>query len=149
MINEADRLDLVDPDELRAGLENYRGRRGVARLRLCLDRRTFRLTRSRLEQLFLPLAASAGLPAPLTRQWVNGFEVDFHWPDIGLVVETDGIRYHRTPAQQVRDRLRDQTHQAAGLVPLRFAHYQVRYEPDHVRATLREVARRLSEARGK
>jgi Protein of unknown function (DUF559) len=145
MINEADRLDIVDPEELRAGLEGYRGWRGVARLREVLDRRTFRLTRSGLEQLFLPLVAQVGLPVPLTGQWVNGFEVDFHWPDLGLVVETDGLRYHRTPAQQARDHLRDQTHQAAGLTPLRFTHAQVRYEQDHVRATLREVAQRLSE----
>ena len=32
-VNEADRLDLVDPEALRAGLERYGGRRGVARLR--------------------------------------------------------------------------------------------------------------------
>jgi very-short-patch-repair endonuclease len=34
----------------------------------------------------------AGLPLPLTKQMVNGFEVDFYWPDLGLVVETDGKR---------------------------------------------------------
>ena len=92
-----------------------RRRVGVERLRRMLDRRTFRLTREELERRFLPLAAEAGLPVPLTAQWVNGFEVDFYWPQLGLVVETDGLRYHRTPAQQARDRLRDQTHTAAGL----------------------------------
>jgi very-short-patch-repair endonuclease len=59
------------------------------------------------------------------------------------VVETDGLRYHRTPAQQARDRLRDQVHAAAGLTPLRFTPAQVRYEPDHVVATLSAVADRL------
>jgi very-short-patch-repair endonuclease len=63
------------------------------------------------------------------------------------VVETDGLRYHRTPAQQGRDRLRDQAHAAVGLVPLRFTHEQVRYEPDHVRRTLEAVVRRLDESR--
>jgi very-short-patch-repair endonuclease len=67
-----------------------------------------------------------------------------YWPDLGLVVETDGLRYHRTPAEQARDRLRDQTHTAAGLVPLRFTHEQVRYEPEHVRAILAQTARRLA-----
>jgi len=143
-VNEADRLDLVDPEALRAALESYRGRRGVARLRELLDRRTFRLTDSELERLFLPLAARAGLPVPLTRQHLNGFRVDFLWPDLRLLVETDGLRYHRTPAQQARDRLRDQTHLAAGFTPLRFTHAQVRYEPEHVRLTLRKVARRLA-----
>ena len=53
---------------------------------------------------------------PLTRVRVNGYEVDFYWPDLGLVVETDGLAYHRTPAQQAADRVRDQAHTAAGLV---------------------------------
>jgi hypothetical protein len=35
-----------------------------------------------------------------------GALTDFYWQAIGLVVETDGLRYHRTPAQQTRDRLR-------------------------------------------
>ena len=60
-----------------------------------------------------------------------------------MVVETDGLRYHRTPAQQARDRLRDQAHAAAGMTPLRFTHAQVRFEPAHVEATLVAVARRL------
>ncbi len=34
----------------------------------------------------------------------------------------DGLRYHRTPAQQAADRRRDQAHAAAGLTPLRFTH---------------------------
>ncbi len=47
---------------------------------------------------------------PLTGRRVNGFKVDFWWPELRLVVETDGLRYHRTAAQQTRDRLRDQAH---------------------------------------
>ena len=35
---------------------------------------------------------------PLTSQRLNGFRVDFFWPELGLVVETDGLRYHRTAA---------------------------------------------------
>jgi len=143
-INEADKYDLVHPPELRAALDARAGEPGVARLRHILDRRTFRLTKEELERRFLPLARKAGLPVPLTGQWVNEFEVDFYWPDLGLVVETDGLRYHRTPAEQARDRLRDQAHTAAGLVPLRFTHEQVRYEPGYVRSILAQTARRLA-----
>jgi very-short-patch-repair endonuclease len=75
--------------------------------------------------------------------FLNGFKVDFYWPDLGLVVETDGLRYHRTPAQQARDRIRDQAHAAAGLTPLRFTRAQVHFEPERVHATLVAVARRL------
>lgn len=139
-INEADKYDLITPPALRTALDAHPSMAGVDRLRLMLDRRTFRLTKEELERRFLPLARAAGLPTPLTGEWVNGFEVDFHWPDLGLVVETDGLRYHRTPAEQARDRVRDQVHTAAGLTQLRFTHGQVRYEPDHVRAVLSRTA---------
>ena len=142
-INEADKYDLASPPALRRALACHAGEPGVKRLRLLLDRRTFRLTQTELERLFLPLAARAGLPVPLTGQWVNGFEVDFHWPELRFLVETDGLRYHRTPAEQARDRLRDQAHTASGTVHLRFTHEQVRYEPGHVLATLRATARLL------
>jgi hypothetical protein len=143
MVNEADRLDLISPEGLRSALDLHPGEPGVARLRQLLDRRTFRLTAPGLEQLFLPLAVEAGLPIPLTKQWVNGFEVDFYWPALGLLVETDGLRYHRTPSEQARDRLRDQAHTASGLSHLRFTHEQVKFEPEHVLATLRATARLL------
>lgn len=143
MINEADKYNLAHPPEIRRVLEDRAGEPGVAKLLHILDRRTFRLTKEELERRFLPLARQAGLPTPLTGQLVNEFEVDFYWPDLGLVVETDGLRYHRTPAEQARDRLRDQTHTAAGLTPLRFTHEQVRYEPEHVLTILTATARRL------
>jgi very-short-patch-repair endonuclease len=142
-INEADRLDLIDPPTLRRALEVHRWEPGVRPLRAMLDRRTFRLTREELERRFLPLAEQVGLPLPLTKQWVNGFEVDFYWPDLGFVIETDGLRYHRTPAEQARDRLRDQAHTAAGMTQLRFTHEQVYYEPEHVLSVLRPTAQRL------
>ena len=100
----------MHPNQLRAALDTQPPRPGVAALRQALDRRTFTLSRSKLERRFLPIARRAGLPKPQTCAWVNGFEVDFYWPQLGLVVETDGLRYHRTAAEQARDRLRDQTH---------------------------------------
>ena len=146
-INEANRLDLIDPESLREYLDETPRRPGVAVVRETLDRRTFALTDSELERRFLALAARAGLPAPLTQQWLNGFRVDFYWPGLGLVVETDGLRYHRTPAQQARDRLRDQAHTAAGLTPLRFTHAQVRYEPGQVGRTLAATIARVRATR--
>lgn len=146
MVNEADKYDLAHPPGLRRELATRPGEPGVKPLRTLLDRRTFRLTREELERRFLPLARRAGLPVPLTKQWVNGFEVDFYWPQLGFLVETDGLRYHRTPSEQARDRVRDQAHTAAGLTHLRFTHEQVRYEPDYVCAVLVETFRRLQGA---
>jgi very-short-patch-repair endonuclease len=119
----------------------------VARLRGILDAQVFISTDSELERWFLPLARRAGLDLPETGCLVNGFRVDFFWAELGLVVETDGLRYHRTPAQQARDKIRDHTHAAAGLTPLRFTHYQIRYQPDYVVGVLERVVKRIRGAR--
>jgi very-short-patch-repair endonuclease len=104
-----------------------------------LDRHTFRLSDSDLEILFRPLARAAAFPSPFSKHWVLGYEVDFWFPDHGLVVETDGLRYHRTPAQQARMVKRDQTHTAAGLPVLRFTHWQIAYAPTEVTDVLRRM----------
>ncbi len=138
-VNEADKLGLVDPETLRAKLDDHPGEPGVRTLRTMLDRHTFRLSDSELEIHFRPLAHAAGFPVPLTKHWLLGYEADFYFPDLGLVVETDGLRYHRTPSQQARMVKRDQTHQAAGLRVLRFTHWQIAYAPDEVTDVLRRI----------
>lgn len=145
-ISQADKLGLTTPAELRGVLKSIGPRPGVGTVRGILNRLTFRLTDSELERKFLRLVRRAGLPLPETGRWLNGFKVDFFWPELGLIVETDGLRYHRNEAQQALDRRRDQTHVAAGLTTLRFTHSQVTFEPEHVIATLRTVAARLASA---
>jgi predicted transcriptional regulator of viral defense system len=115
-VNEADRLGLIDPEHLRRAIAT-RGQEAAV-LRRLLDRRTFTLTDSELERLFIPIALRAGLPMPQTGYVLNGFRVDFFWPELGLVVETDG------------------------LTCLRFTHGQIAFEPAHVERTLAAVARR-------
>jgi very-short-patch-repair endonuclease len=139
-INEADKLGLVRTDDLRGALDLHPGEPGVGKLRRIIDMRTFRYTRSELERAFLPLVAKAGLPVPETSVYVNGHEVDFWLPTLGLVIETDGLTYHRTPAQQAKDRERDQDHAEAGLTPLRFTHGQIKYEPGRVVRVLHATA---------
>lgn len=147
-VNEADKLDRVRADVLHASLDDYRTQPGVAPLRKLLDPLSFRLSDSDLEQLMRPLARTAGLSTPETKTWVNGYEVDFFWPELGIVVETDGLKYHRTASQQKRGLERDQAHIAAGMWPLRFSHWQVKHDPKHVRRVLRStVARARAAAR--
>src|SRR3954453_3624131 len=83
MIGQADLLGLIPPPALRTLVGRHRHRPGAPRVIATLDRRAFRLTRSRLERIFIPLATRSGYPVPLTRQWVNGYEVDFFCPDLG------------------------------------------------------------------
>lgn len=61
LVNDADRLGLVDPERLRAALDERHGVPGVRALRRLLDARTFRLTDSELERRFLRLLRRAGL----------------------------------------------------------------------------------------
>lgn len=142
-VNEADKHDLIDPEALREALTERTAEPGVKRLARLLDKRTFRLSDTELERLFRPIAGAAGAPVELTKAWVNDLEVDFYWPSLGLVVETDGLRYHRTPSAQNRDRLRDQAHTAAGLTQLRFTHWQVKHEAAYVRSILKRTVGRL------
>jgi very-short-patch-repair endonuclease len=135
-VNDADKRGLVDPEALREELDRFSGEPGVRPLRHLLDKLFFRLSDSDLEIYFRRIVKNAKLPIPFSKQRVNGFEVDFFWPDLGLVVETDGLRYHRTPSAQTRDARRDRAHLMAGMTPLRFTHYEVRYEPSRVRAAL-------------
>jgi hypothetical protein len=143
-VNEADQLKVVLADDLRASLDAYAGVPGAKRLVALLDKDTFVLTREELERLFLPIAREVGLPLPITGEIVNGYEVDFFWPDLKLVVETDGLRYHRTPSAEAKDARRDQAHTAAGYARLRFTHHQIKYERDYVKRILGETAARLT-----
>jgi very-short-patch-repair endonuclease len=143
-VNEADRLRLVRTDVLRKALADHPGERGVDRLRTILDRRTFRYTRTELERAFIPIATSVGLPLPHTSVYIDGHEVDFYFPTINLVIETDGLTYHRTPSQQAKDLERDQDHEAAGTHSLRFSHAQIKYEPERVRRVLAATASLLT-----
>jgi very-short-patch-repair endonuclease len=143
-IGRVDRVDLCNPEQLLEGVLRLPRGPGVGRLREVLERRTLTLTDSELERRMLPIVRRAGLGPPRTQQLVNGYRVDFYWPELGLVVETDGLRYHRTAAQQSADHRRDQAHAAAGLTPLRFSHAQVTYQPAGVEAVLRRVAARLA-----
>ena len=128
-VNEADKRDLIDPETLRIALDRYTGEPASGR---CATSSTSSPSASPTpisRSSFARSRAAAGLSSPLSKQIVNGFEVDFFWPDLGLVVETDGLRYHRTPSTQTRDARRDRTHVLAGMTPLRFTHYEIRYEP--------------------
>ena len=135
-VNEADKLDLVHVDELRAALDEVEPRPGVARLKRLIDVATFVYTDTELERAFPPIARRAGLPKPRGQYWLGRKRYDFYFAELGILVECDGGRYHRTPFQQTNDR--DGEHQAhlADLLPLRFTHGQIRYEPAKVEAVL-------------
>ncbi|MGD9735509.1 MAG: DUF559 domain-containing protein [Solirubrobacterales bacterium] len=142
-VNAADRLNLIATPDLRTGLDRVPTRPGVGRLRRLLDSQTFSRSQTALERRFLPIARAAGLPRPGSQVRLGRYRVDFHWPELGLVVEADSLTYHRTVAQQTTDMERDQAHARAGLRTLRFNHRQVFREPRYVREVLEDAIRHL------
>jgi hypothetical protein len=138
-IGQADAKNLIRVDNLREELERRAGQRGVTVLLAILDRDGFVLAHSKLERLFVPLAAEAGLPRPESQRQLGRHRVDFFWPELNLVVECDSLRYHRTQLQQAEDRQRDHAHLLAGRTFLRFTHHQVAHEPEYVVDVLRRV----------
>ena len=131
----ARRLDVRALDAL---IARHRGHHRAAKLRAVLDRHrpgtTF--TRSQLEERFLALCDRHGLPRPAVNRIVAGLEVDFLFEAHGLLVETDGWRYHGTRAAFERDRRRDARLARAGYRTLRFSHRQLAEEPAAVAATV-------------
>src|SRR3954452_4397930 len=141
-IGEAHFRRLITLNSLRAAAADA-GRSG-ARLRVIIDRVNFRVTQSELEREFLRLLTRAGLPLPETQKRFGKHRVDFWWPDLRLVVETDGSHFHRTAAQQANDRTRDQDHIRNGRTPLRITHAQVFKDAAETAALLAEVVARLN-----
>jgi very-short-patch-repair endonuclease len=138
-VNEADRLNLIRTHRLRRALDAEPKRPGIGRLKQILDAQTFSRAANALERRFLAIVRDAGLPVPATQRRLGPHRVDFFWPELGFVVETDGFRHHRTAAEQAADLGRDQAHARKGLRTLRFSHSQVFHRPDHVRRVLADA----------
>jgi len=139
-INEADKLNLIQAHELPALLAAVQPRPGTKRLRG--KAKTHQRTDSDLELALLNIVRKARLPLPETQVRMECGRVDFYWPELGLVVEVDHSKYHRTPLQQAADRRRDQVHLAKGRIPMRFSEADVD-EPARVVRALKAVMRRL------
>jgi very-short-patch-repair endonuclease len=140
MINQADSRDLLRVDVLHRSLAG-RSEPGAGVLRAILDEDAFVLTDSEAERLLVPIALRAGLGKPQTQAWIAGYRVDFFWPEHGLVVEIDGLRYHRTPQQQRRDLEREHALAKLSLTCRRFSYWQVARDPGYVEGVLRLQAR--------
>ena len=84
---------------------------------------------SELERLFLKLCRRARVPPPLVNELIGGRRRDFVWPDVRLVIETDGYAYHSSRRAFRRDRQRDRELTALGWRPARFTFEEVVLEP--------------------
>ena len=79
---------------------------------------------------------------PETQVQIGPFRVDFLWPDLNLVVETDGRDAHDGFIAFRDDRIRDRALKAAGLEVLRFTGAEVLREPKAVKRELAAAVKR-------
>lgn len=100
-------------------------------------------TRSELEDRALELLREIGFAAPLTNARIAELpgrpEVDFLFPDLRLVIETDGARYHDTPLARAADARKQAILEAAGYRVIRLTWNQVTRERAQTVARLRTV----------
>jgi hypothetical protein len=119
-------------------LARAEGRRGVSKVRAVLAiEHEPAMTKSDMEELFLAMCADYGLPRPLNNEYVEGEQVDFHWPGHLLVVETDSKTWHGTSRRREKDNARDRRLQLAGWRVLRFSWRAIAREPAAVAAEIR------------
>jgi hypothetical protein len=139
-------LRMFDLRAMNAALASARGRAGIGALRRLLaeaaDEPPF--TRSELERRFLELVRKANLPLPVVNGLVHCREVDFHWPQHRLIVETDSRTFHAHALAFRQDRQRDLDLELGGWHVLRITWRQVLEEPERVAALVRS---RLTRAR--
>ena len=81
---------------------------------------------------------------PKTQVPIGPYRVDFLWPDLNLVVETDGRTAHDGFIAFREDRVRDRALKAAGLDVLRFTGAEVSRER---RTVAHEVAAAIERRR--
>jgi very-short-patch-repair endonuclease len=149
-VEEAERLQLFDLREINRLLERSNGRHGAKPLSAALAAyHEPAATRSELERRFLTLCRSAGLPSPSLNVWLDGYEVDFLWPQARLVAELDGYEFHRTRAAFERDRLRDTELKLAGYEVIRITARRLRDEPGAVAGAIRGLLDRSTPSTSK
>jgi len=117
-----------------------RGRKGSKRLRRALAayQPASAFTNGEFERLFLQLCTRWKLPIPCFGLRIHGIWTDAYWVRYGLVIETDGLGNHSSPAQRRRDYANDLTLRSLGLTVLRYDWDQL-----HDRVALRLIRREM------
>lgn len=129
----ATRRGVVTLEAVEAALRSHPHRPGCRALRELLELAGEpALTRSEAEALLLALLRDYGVPRPRTNAVVCGIEVDFYWPDRGVVVEVDGFAFHAHRGAFENDRDRGIILATQDITLIRVTWRQLRYEPEKV-----------------
>ena len=135
----ADSRRILNRPRLQELIDGSPGRRGVRTLRDLLSADAIRV-RSEAEIEMLSVCRLAGVPEPIVNGVVAGIEVDLNWPELRLVAEVDGWRFHGGRERANADRDRDQRLLVAGWQVVRFTRDQIAADPAGSAHRLAEIA---------
>jgi hypothetical protein len=139
-IDRAERLDLLDLDQIDELLRRSGRHRGKRRLEKGLEiYRDPVVSRARSELLFLDLVKKAGLPRPAINTFVAGHEIDAYWEKERFAIEVDGWEAHRTRRAFEADPVRLENLKLAGIDSIRVTARRIEREPESVAASLRRL----------
>jgi len=128
----------LSPEALAVEVVTRRRYRGNAWLgRLLADAVDAEAARTVLELRFLQLCRRHGIARPLVNERVGVWRPDFRWEEERLIVETDGLRFHRTAAKRRRDAEKDVCMRELGYRVVRLTWADVTEEPAAVAAMIR------------
>jgi very-short-patch-repair endonuclease len=130
VISSGLRKNVVRVSQLREVMARNPRAKGIGTLRRLLEQpESLHDTRSKYERKLLRLLKAAELPLPLTNTRVAGKSVDGVWPDLKLVLEFDGWKYHRDRDKFESDRIRDQHLLIADHRVMRVTKRQIDHRP--------------------
>jgi very-short-patch-repair endonuclease len=149
LIKEMEYGELRDRLSLWDLVRRYPRRRGVARVRLALERLKEEPSgpkRSRLEERFAPFLRRRHLPMPHFNAPIflgpKRYVVDCLWPGTKEIVELDGWQGHKSRSAFREDKARDRKLRVAGYSVTRLTWNQLDDEPEAVAADLRALLAR-------
>lgn len=137
---EAQVTHALRPEVLAAEVLSRRGHRGTGKLKTILEDAVDPAgVRSILELRFLRMCAAQGLERPLVNEPIGVWTPDFLWERQMVVVETDGVVFHRTPAKRRRDDEKDAALTALGFTVIRLRWSDVVERPFETAARIRDA----------
>jgi hypothetical protein len=141
LVAELERRRLLDLGHVDEALRRRGRTPGADKLRRALGGyRPIPFDESALERDFAAwLATLDHVPPPTRDVHLGPWQFDFHWPAHGVVVETDGPQYHRTPAELERDRVKDAWVQRQRLRILRVTGFRFAHDRPGIEADLRAM----------
>ncbi|MDQ2675497.1 MAG: DUF559 domain-containing protein [Actinomycetota bacterium] len=108
----------------------HKGRRGITKIRALIDRDAPpSATVREAHRMLLELIRSSSLPHPKTEVPIGRYRADICWPEVKLIVEMDGSRWHDTPGRVHHDKRRDADLAGLGYLTIRVTWNDLVEEP--------------------